>query len=76
VFEPFGLVVDLEPLHSEHFGEHALDEVVSKQEPVGNLPAGFGQGDPSLFCCTDQSVALQSSDARGHRGRGNLEPSG
>ena len=37
VFEALGLGVDLVPLHAEHLGEHAFDEMMTEGGAVGGL---------------------------------------
>ena len=39
VLQLLGFVVDLVPLHAENLGEHALDQMMPVQQPVGDIAA-------------------------------------
>ncbi len=48
MFESFGFVVNLPPLHAEKFGEHALDQVMAEGEFAGDLASGRGESDQAV----------------------------
>jgi len=42
VFQPFGLIVHLIPLHTKNLGKHALDQMVTNRQFAGNLSSDSG----------------------------------
>src|ERR1700736_5664317 len=58
MFQTFGLVVNLPPLHAEEFGEHALDQVMAEGEFAGNLSTGRSQSHLTVALHTNQPFFL------------------
>ena len=71
-----GFIVNLVPLHAEDFGEHAFDEMMALENPVGDLAALFPECDFAGGADVDETVALQAADGHGDGGGGHLEPAG
>jgi len=76
VFEVFGLVVDLVPLHAENFGEHSLDEVMAKSGTSGGFAAFGSEADDAVNLDLDVAVALETFDGHGDSGSGDRKPMG
>src|SRR6516225_8815572 len=50
------LVMDLIPFHSQHLGQHSLDQMVPISQAVGDLATGLGEGNPPPASYPDQLV--------------------
>ena len=74
VFQAFRLVVHLVPFHSENFGEHTLDQVVTNRQFAGNLFPGSGQANASVGIDTHQAVLFQAAHRHGYGRRRNFQP--
>ena len=48
MLQPLGLLVNLVPLHAEHFAQHALDQVVAQRRMVSHFAACRGQAHKPL----------------------------
>src|SRR5581483_1407168 len=71
VLQALGFVVDFVPLHSEDFGQHALNQVMPQAELAGNPPAGGCKPDLAMTQNPDQSIFLQTAQGHADRGRGD-----
>jgi hypothetical protein len=40
VLQLLGFVVDFVPFHAENFGEHAFDQMMTVEQPIGDVAAG------------------------------------
>ena len=74
MFQSLGLIVNLVPLHAEHFAKHALDQVVAQRETPRDLPSGRRQADLAVSLHPDKAVFLQTTHGHGDRRRRYLEP--
>jgi hypothetical protein len=76
MFEALGFLVDLEPLHTEDFDKHPLNEVVAIEDAIGNLATFGGELDVPAGGNVEIAVALEAANSHGNGGWGDMEPAG
>ena len=61
MFEALGFVVDLPPFHTEHFGQHPFDEVVTEDKFAGDLTSGGGEADFARSADAHQAIFFKAT---------------
>src|SRR5580700_5264476 len=76
VFQPFGLIVHLPPLHTEEFGQHALDQMMAEGEFASDFAAGGGEAYVAVGLNANQAVFFQAANRHGDSWGRNFQPVG
>jgi len=56
VLQPLRFVVDFVPCHTERLGQHAFNQVMSKDRSLSNLPTFGGELNTSVTIHSDHAV--------------------
>ena len=65
MLQTLSLVVDLVPFHAEDFGQHALDQVMTVQNLVGDLAAVGSELNQTTLGYLNEAVAFEAPRCHG-----------
>ena len=67
MLQPLSLVVNLIPCHTEDLGQHALNQVVSKDSSLRNLLTSRRELNAAVALNNDQAIFLQALQCGSYR---------
>src|SRR5580704_8772705 len=58
MLQAFGFIVDFEPFHAKHFGQHAFDQVMAESELARDLASGGSEANVAVGLHPNQTIFL------------------